>query len=174
MSPEASRLQDPKSIYLELKSNLAQPMQPISGWIKPNWLCYLAGGFQEDTSRILKIIFLKSRCFKDQNSLYTFKFNLLVLLQYEVKQVTLFFKSCFNNSRISTVHILHQYSPEITPFELGKLYHSLFCPHFRIQTVAGKLKAGPGRRLWDSRAMMIFKWWREKDKMLSRFGVVAI
>ena len=139
-----------------------------------NWPYHLAGGFQEDTSRILKIIFLKSRCFKDQNSLYTFKFNLLVLLQYGVKQVTLFFKSCFNNSRISTVHILHQYSPEITSFELGKLYHSLFCPHFWIQTVAGKLRAGTGCRSRDSRAMMIFKWWREKDKMWSRVGGVPI
>ena len=66
------------------------------------------------------------------------------------------------------------YSPEITSFELGKLYYSLFCPHFRIQTVAGKLRAGPSRRSWDSRAMMIFKWWREKDKMWSRVGGVAI
>ena len=66
------------------------------------------------------------------------------------------------------------YSPEITSFELGKLYHSLFCPHFQIQTVAGKLREGRGRRSWDSRAMMIFKCWKEKDKMWSRVGGVDI
>ena len=67
-----------------------------------------------------------------------------------------------------------KYSPEIASFELGKLCYSLFCPHFWIQTETGKLRAGHNCRSWDSRAMMIFKWWREKDKMWSRVRGVAI
>ena len=32
-----------------------------------DWLCMVAGRSQEDTSRILRITFLKSGCFRDQN-----------------------------------------------------------------------------------------------------------
>ena len=31
--------------------------------------CYLAGGFQEDTTMVLKITFSKLGCFKDQNGM---------------------------------------------------------------------------------------------------------
>ena len=47
----------------------ALPIQPKSGCIRPVWPCAVAGGSQEDTSRILRITFLNSGRFKDQNDI---------------------------------------------------------------------------------------------------------
>ena len=38
--------------------------------IRADWLCAVAGESQEDTSRILRITFLKSGRFSDQNDIY--------------------------------------------------------------------------------------------------------
>ena len=52
---------------MESTCYVAQPIRPTLGGIGPNRLCYLAGGFHGDTSTILKITFLKSGRFRDQN-----------------------------------------------------------------------------------------------------------
>ena len=70
--PEASLFQkcnflNHRGSSREFTSYAAQPNQPRLGQIGLNRLCCLAGGFPQATSTILKIIFLKSGRFRDQN-----------------------------------------------------------------------------------------------------------
>ena len=55
---------------MESTSKAAQPIQPTLGGIGPNRPCCLAGGFRGNTSTILKITYLKSGRFRDQNGKY--------------------------------------------------------------------------------------------------------
>ena len=59
-------------IFEILKVSFCNPPAIVHGRSSPKagWLCTLAGGLQEDTFMILRIIFLKSGNFRDQNGVW--------------------------------------------------------------------------------------------------------